>query len=55
MIHYDRDRISHTIFSMKRGFAKRFVDVFRTSFGVAPGDAAFVGIFTSAAGAAKVN
>jgi hypothetical protein len=35
-------RFSHTIFSTKRGFAKRFVDVFRTSFRVAPRDARLV-------------
>jgi Homeodomain-like domain len=33
------ERFSHTIFSTKRGFAKRFVDVLRTSFRVAPRDA----------------
>ena len=32
-------RFSHIMFAGARGFAKRFVGVLRTSFGVAPGDA----------------
>jgi hypothetical protein len=40
-------RISQTTLAIERGFAKRFVGVLRTSFGVASGDAVFLESLTS--------